>query len=109
LTLPNGVTVAYSYDPDGHVTGITYRSGGTQLGNLTYTYDADGRMTSKDGSLVSTGMPAPVSGNAFNAFGGSIAACVGNRPFLGCGVTVLPWYALLIMSRTGIAPSRSLM
>jgi hypothetical protein len=49
------------------VTGITYSPGGTQLGNLTYTYDADGRVTSKDGTMASTGMPAPVSGNTFNA------------------------------------------
>ena len=61
------MNAAYRHDPDGHATGITYSSSGTQLGNLTYTYDADGRVTSKDGTMASTGMPAPVSGNTFNA------------------------------------------
>jgi RHS repeat-associated protein len=67
LALPNGVAVAYTYDADGHVTGITYSSGGSQLGNLTYSYDADGRVTSRGGTMASTGMPAPISGNTFNA------------------------------------------
>ncbi|MGH7931984.1 MAG: RHS repeat domain-containing protein, partial [Candidatus Binataceae bacterium] len=35
LTLPNGVTVAYTYDHDSRVTAMAYRAGGTQLGNLT--------------------------------------------------------------------------
>ena len=49
LTLPNGVTVAYTYDAGSHVTGLTYALGGTQLGNLTYAYDANGRVTTKGG------------------------------------------------------------
>jgi RHS repeat-associated protein len=67
LTLPNGVTVAYTYDNESRVSGITYTAGSTQLGNLTYSYDADGRRTATAGSLAATGMPATVSGNTFNA------------------------------------------
>ncbi len=67
LTLPNGVTLAYTYDQDSHVTGITYSAGSTQLGGLTYSYDADGRRTATGGSLAATGMPTAVSGNTFNA------------------------------------------
>ncbi len=67
LTLPNGVTVAYSYDSDSRVAGMTYSAGGNQLGNLTYSYDADGRVVAKGGSMASTGLPAAVSGNTFNA------------------------------------------
>jgi len=44
-----------------------YSAGGTQLGNLTYTYDADGHVVSKGGTMASTGLPAAVSGNTFNA------------------------------------------
>ncbi|HVA39585.1 MAG TPA: RHS repeat domain-containing protein, partial [Candidatus Binataceae bacterium] len=49
LTLPNGVTVAYTYDSDSRVNGITYTAGSTQLGNLSYSYDADGRRTAAGG------------------------------------------------------------
>ncbi len=67
LTLPNGVTVAYSYDTDSRVIGLTYSAGSTNLGNLVYSYDADGRRTSMGGSLASVSLPANVSGNTFNA------------------------------------------
>lgn len=47
LTLPNGIVMSYSYDNASELTGITYTNGGTNLGNLTYSYDlagqADGR------------------------------------------------------------------
>ena len=61
------MTVSYTYDFDSHVTGLTYTLGGTQLGNLTYAYDANGRVITKDGSLATVNLPATVSGNSFNA------------------------------------------
>jgi hypothetical protein len=51
LTLHNNVLVSYAYDTDSRVTSIGYGTGGscssppTNLGNLTYSYDADGRRT----------------------------------------------------------------
>jgi RHS repeat-associated protein len=66
LTLPNGVTVAYSYDNDSRVKGLTYTAGSTQLGNLTYSYDGDGRRITTGGSLAAVTFPAAVSGNTFN-------------------------------------------
>jgi len=67
LTLPNGVTLAYSYDQDSRVTGMTWTSGTTQVGNLFYSYDADGRVTAKSGSFAQTNLPQAVTGNSFNA------------------------------------------
>ena len=75
LTLPNGIVVAYSYDGDSRVSGITYTAGSTQLGGLSYSgacpegsrRNADGRRTAVGGSLAATGMPAGASGNTFNA------------------------------------------
>jgi YD repeat-containing protein len=69
LTLPNNVTVAYTYDNDSRVTGMTYSAGSTQLGNLTYAYDADGRQTSSGGRLAAVTRPAAVSSSttAYNA------------------------------------------
>jgi hypothetical protein len=37
------------------------------VGTLTYTYDADGRMVFKGGTLAATGIPSNVSGNTFDA------------------------------------------
>ncbi|MGB8414050.1 MAG: RHS repeat-associated core domain-containing protein [Candidatus Binatus sp.] len=73
LTLPNGVTVAYSIDSDYRITGLTYSAGNTQLGNLIYGYDADGRVTSKNGTLAAIALPAAVSSNTFNADNGMSA------------------------------------
>jgi YD repeat-containing protein len=39
LTLPNGIVVEYGYDAASQLTGLTYKLGGTTLGNLAYTYD----------------------------------------------------------------------
>ena len=59
LTLPNGVTTSYSYDPASDLTGLTYATaGGTSLGAITYTYDAAGRRVSQSGSLASDTLPA---------------------------------------------------
>lgn len=70
LRLPNGVTVGYSVDNDSRITGLTYSAGSTQLGNLTYGYSADGRVTSKNGTLAAIGLPNAVTGNSFNADNG---------------------------------------
>jgi uncharacterized protein RhaS with RHS repeats len=52
LTLPNGVTVAYGYDVDSRVNGLTYSVGFTQLGTLSYTYDDAGRRLTTYGTLA---------------------------------------------------------
>jgi len=44
-------------DNDSRITGLTYSAGSTQLGNLTYGYDADGRVTSKNGTLAAIDLP----------------------------------------------------
>jgi YD repeat-containing protein len=68
LTLPNGVITSYGYDNDSRVTSITYGNGGSctsppsNLGNLTYSYDADGRRLSMGGSLAAVTLPSNVSG-----------------------------------------------
>jgi len=49
VTLPNGVTMRYSYDRASQLTGINYTLGSSTLGNLTYTYDPGGQRTSAGG------------------------------------------------------------
>ncbi len=73
LTQPNGIVVAYAYDADSRVSGMTWTLAGNQIGDLEYAYDGDGRVTSKTGSMAATGMPAAVSGNTFNADNGMTA------------------------------------
>ena len=67
LTLPNGITVEYGYDPASQLTGLTYKLGGNTLGNLTYTYDAVGNRVSIGGSWARTGLPAALASAAYDA------------------------------------------
>jgi uncharacterized protein RhaS with RHS repeats len=76
LTLPNGVTVSYAYDNASRVNQLSYGVGGagsTDVGTLTYSYDADGRVINKAGTLAAGTLPAAVSGNTFNADNGMTA------------------------------------
>jgi RHS repeat-associated protein len=99
LMLPNGVTVGYSVDNDSRITGLTYSAGSSQLGNLTYGYDADGRVTSKGGTLAATGLPNSVSGNTFNAdngmtgFGGATLSYDANGNLISDGTNSYTWDA----------------
>src|SRR5208337_4160216 len=99
LTLPNGVTVGYGVDNDSRITGLTYSAGSTQLGNLTYGYDADGRVTSKNGTLAAIGLPTTVSGNTFNAdngmtaFGGATLSYDANGNLISDGTNTYTWDA----------------
>jgi RHS repeat-associated protein len=67
LTLPNGIQVAYNYDGDSRVTEMIWTLGGNQIGDLEYSYDSDGHVIEKTGSMAATNLPQAVSGNAFNA------------------------------------------
>ncbi len=67
LTLPNGITASYSYDNASQLAGLTYAKGSSTLGNLTYSYDLNGRRTNIGGSLATTNLPNAVSTTAYNA------------------------------------------
>jgi len=66
LTLPNGVTIDYSYDDASRLTGLTYKLGASVLGDLTYSYDANGQRTNIGGSFARTNLPAPVSSATYD-------------------------------------------
>ena len=57
MTLSNGIVLTYGYDNDSRVNSMSYQLGTTQIGALTYQYDAAGRRTQLGGSLASTGFP----------------------------------------------------
>ena len=67
LTLPNGVTVTYSYDQSSQLTGITYQYAGTDLGNLSYSNDLAGRRSGVTGSFARTGVPSLLSSATYDA------------------------------------------
>ena len=53
---------------DSRVTGLTYSANGTRLGNLIYTYDADGRRTALGGSPAAVNFPANEAGGTSTAY-----------------------------------------
>jgi RHS repeat-associated protein len=108
LTVPNSVIATYVYDNDSRVTSLTYGTGGScsrppsNLGNLTYTYDADGRRTTTAGSLAAVTLPANVAGgtntayNADNAqtkFNGTLLSHDSNGNLLSDGTNTYTWDA----------------
>jgi RHS repeat-associated protein len=74
LTLPNGVVTSYGYDNNSRVTALTYGTGGScssppsNLGNLTYVYDANGRRTTIGGSLAAVSLPANIAGGTSTTY-----------------------------------------
>jgi RHS repeat-associated protein len=67
VTLPNGVSTEYTYDAAGQLTGLTYKLGGVVIGNLTYTYDSNGRRLTTGGSFARTRLPQAVASATYNA------------------------------------------
>jgi len=67
-TYANGIVASYSYDVASQLTGITYKKAdGTLIGDLTYTYDADGQRIGMGGSLARVDPGTAVSTTQFNA------------------------------------------
>jgi RHS repeat-associated protein len=67
LTLPNGIVTTYGYDDGNQLTSLTYTSGLTTLGTLTYGYDAAGHRTTVGGTWARTGLPQPVVSATYDA------------------------------------------
>ena len=99
LTLPNGIVLTYGYDGNSRVNSMTWALGSTQIGNLAYNYDADGRIIGKSGGMAATNLPAVVSGNTFNAsnamtaFGTQSLSYDANGNLTGDGVNTYTWDA----------------
>jgi RHS repeat-associated protein len=105
LTLPNSVIVGFGYDFASNLTGLTYgttgscASPGSNLGNLTYTYDKDGRRTGFGGTLGAVNLPTPVTTAKYNAdnaltnFGGAALKYDGNGNLTSDGTNTYTWDA----------------
>ena len=81
------------------LTSLTYTSGQTTLGDLTYAYDAAGRRTVVGGSWARTGVPAPVTSamyvaaNRITAWDGTTFTYDLNGNLTGDGTTTSTWNA----------------
>ncbi|WP_236872520.1 RHS repeat-associated core domain-containing protein [Burkholderia pseudomallei] len=101
LTLPNGIAVNYGYDASGELTGLTYTQGnGNALGNLTYAYDADGRIISKGGSFATDVLPTATTQPATfdlndrkTSFNGATLTYDANGNVTGDGTNTYSWNA----------------
>ncbi|GAB1646586.1 RHS repeat-associated core domain-containing protein [Krasilnikovia sp. MM14-A1259] len=105
-------TQTYAYDAAGQLSSITYANGSATLGNLTYTYDADGRPVSLGGSYARTDIPAafgPATYDAANQLAtlGSATYTYDNAGDLTSdGTTSYGWNArgqLTSLNRTGLS------
>lgn len=100
LTLPNGVTATYGYDTASELTGITYASGSTTVGTLTYGYDGVGRRTQMGGTLGLSGLPTALNNASFNAnnqltaFGSTTFSYDKNGNLTSDGTNTYVWDAL---------------
>jgi RHS repeat-associated protein len=64
LTLPNSDVQTYTLDADGETTKISYDDGATNLGAISYAYDAVGRPSNLYGSWARLGLPTATTSNA---------------------------------------------
>jgi RHS repeat-associated protein len=67
LTLPDGVVQTYGYDNANQLSSIGYARGATTLGDLSYSYDAAGRVTHLGGSYARSSVPAAYGPATFDA------------------------------------------
>jgi RHS repeat-associated protein len=97
LTLPNGVVTEYAYDAASRLTGLTYRTGLTVLGTLTYTYDAAGNRTEVGGTWARTALPPALTSATYDAanqqlaFGASTLTYDSNGSLTSDGTTTYTW------------------
>jgi RHS repeat-associated protein len=67
LTLPNGIVTEYGYDSASQLTSVTYRLGPTNIGDLSYSYDAGGRRISVAGTMARTNLPSALTSASYDA------------------------------------------
>lgn len=66
VRLPNGITQNYAYTDTGQIASIRYTGPDAPIGDLSYTYDGNGRTTHVGGSLANVDLPAPYGPASYN-------------------------------------------
>jgi RHS repeat-associated protein len=110
LTLPNGISLNYGYDAASQLTSITYMSGSTIIGNLTYTYDLAGQRTGVGGTYARTNAPQAAStapynlNNQLTQWKGASLTYDANGNLTGDGTNTYTWNARnQLVSISGVA------
>lgn len=67
VTYPNGNSIVYAYNAASELTSLTYKSGVTVIGDLTYTYDLAGNRIKTGGSFARSGLPPALTTVSYNA------------------------------------------
>jgi RHS repeat-associated protein len=65
-TLPNGVSMGYAYNAASRPTDVIYRQGSSEIGRVTYGYDAGGLRISTSGSWSKTLLPQVLTAGTFD-------------------------------------------
>ncbi|MHA3701281.1 RHS repeat-associated core domain-containing protein [Jatrophihabitans sp. YIM 134969] len=66
-TSPNGMVATDTYDAASRVTRLAYRLGGSDLGDLRYGYDVNGRISAEGGTMSSAQLPRAVGASTYDA------------------------------------------
>lgn len=66
-TLPGGIVRTADYDAASGLSRLSFTSGAEQVGDVSYHYDAAGRLDRTGGSWAQTDLPAPVANAQFDA------------------------------------------
>ena len=66
MALPNGVTTSVHYDARSRPDAMQYAKGGSSLGALTYSYDANGERVTVGESFARATLPDQVSSATYN-------------------------------------------
>ncbi|MBM7861010.1 DNRLRE domain-containing protein [Lentzea nigeriaca] len=94
-----GVSQTYAYDDAGQIKSITYRSGTTVLGDLTYNYDAAGYPVRTTGSYSRAMLPEQFGlavydrANRVSAVGATTISHDPDGNLISDGVTTFSWNA----------------
>ncbi len=97
LTLPNGVSMTYTYNIASRLTSIAYTKGSTTLGDLGYNYDAAGRRIGVTGAFARTNFPAALTSATYNAdneltkWGSASVSYDANGNMLSDGTNTYTW------------------
>jgi RHS repeat-associated protein len=81
LTLPNGVTIGYSYNAASRLVAQTYTGPAGLLGDLTYSYDANGNRIGTGGTWARTGIPGEIPTSSYDAANQQLAFGTMNQTF----------------------------
>ncbi len=67
VTLPNGVTETFGYNPRSLISSIQYKKpDASVLGGLTYSYNPIGNRTAMGGTFAETGLPTAVTSASYD-------------------------------------------